>query len=31
MDKPRADLTIGFPRESGTERRTILTPPSGGP
>ena len=29
MDKPRADLTIGFPRESGTERRTILTPALG--
>jgi alanine dehydrogenase len=26
MDIRPADLTIGFPRESGTERRTILTP-----
>ncbi len=26
MDTRPADLTIGFPRESGTERRTILTP-----
>jgi alanine dehydrogenase len=26
MDTCPADLTIGFPRESGTERRTILTP-----
>jgi len=26
MDTRLADLTIGFPRESGTERRTILTP-----
>ncbi len=26
MDTHPADLTIGFPRESGTERRTILTP-----
>jgi alanine dehydrogenase len=26
MDTRSADLTIGFPRESGSERRTILTP-----
>jgi alanine dehydrogenase len=26
MDTRPADLTIGFPRESGTEQRTILTP-----
>ena len=26
MDIRLADLTIGFPRESGAERRTILTP-----
>lgn len=26
MDTCPADLAIGFPRESGTERRTILTP-----
>lgn len=26
MDARPADLTIGFPRESGDERRTILTP-----
>jgi alanine dehydrogenase len=26
MDTRPADLTIGFPGESGTERRTILTP-----
>ncbi|SDG41557.1 hypothetical protein SAMN05421505_10459 [Sinosporangium album] len=29
MDVCPADLSIGFPRESGIERRTILTPAVG--